>query len=168
MQIKAVLEHLRWSKRTMLSFTLCGHATSKLLMVGRNLDAYVTAQATPAQSKFLMTFTLTALIRRAHIYSTPLPLPRICLSLAPTYATSLLKLPHPNRSFTSAPIAPLTNGGRITKETLPSHQATIPVLLAIQGHPESPRLWEKHADSILRELGLNPTTHEPCLVFQYQ
>jgi hypothetical protein len=34
---------------------------------------------------------------------------------------------------------------------------------AIQGHPESPRLWEKHIDKILRELGLQPATHEPCL-----
>jgi hypothetical protein len=33
----------------------------------------------------------------------------------------------------------------------------------MQGHPESPRLWEKHADAILREIGLTPTTHEPCL-----
>ena len=33
----------------------------------------------------------------------------------------------------------------------------------MQGHPESPRLWEKHADAILRELGLTPTIHEPCL-----
>jgi hypothetical protein len=33
----------------------------------------------------------------------------------------------------------------------------------MQGHPESPRLWEKHADTILRELGLMPTVHEPCL-----
>ncbi len=39
----------------------------------------------------------------------------------------------------------------------------IPALLAMQGHPESPRLWEKHADAILRKLGLTPTTHEPCL-----
>ena len=39
----------------------------------------------------------------------------------------------------------------------------VPVLSAMQGHPESPRLWEKHADAILRELGLTPTTHEPCL-----
>jgi hypothetical protein len=31
------------------------------------------------------------------------------------------------------------------------------------GHPESPRLWEKHADAILRECGLVPTVHEPCL-----
>ncbi len=38
------------------------------------------------------------------------------------------------------------------------------VLSAMQGHPESPRLWEKHEDAILRELGLTPTTHEPCLL----
>jgi hypothetical protein len=39
----------------------------------------------------------------------------------------------------------------------------IPVLSAMQGHPESPQLWEKHADAILQELGLTPTVHEPCL-----
>ena len=33
----------------------------------------------------------------------------------------------------------------------------------MQGHPESPRLWEKHADKILQEIGLTPTVHEPCL-----
>jgi hypothetical protein len=43
----------------------------------------------------------------------------------------------------------------------PGH--VIPVLSAMQGHPESPRLWEKHADVILCKLGLTPTIHEPCL-----
>ena len=43
----------------------------------------------------------------------------------------------------------------------PGH--VIPILSAMQGHPESPRLWEKHADAILREIGLTPTVHEPCL-----
>jgi hypothetical protein len=33
----------------------------------------------------------------------------------------------------------------------------------MQGHPESPRLWEKHTDSILRKIGLTPTVQEPCL-----
>jgi hypothetical protein len=33
----------------------------------------------------------------------------------------------------------------------------------MQGHPESTRLWEKHINAILRNLGLTPTTHEPCL-----
>ena len=43
------------------------------------------------------------------------------------------------------------------------HGHAIPILSAMQGHPESPRLWEKHADAILREIGLEPTTHKPCL-----
>jgi hypothetical protein len=33
----------------------------------------------------------------------------------------------------------------------------------MQGHPESPRLWEKHIDWILRDIGLTPTIHEPCI-----
>ncbi len=43
----------------------------------------------------------------------------------------------------------------------PGH--VIPILSAMQGHPESPRLWEKHADKILREIGLTPTVHKPYL-----
>jgi hypothetical protein len=40
----------------------------------------------------------------------------------------------------------------------------IPVLAAMQGHPESPRKWEKHVDKILRTiLSFTPTVHEPCL-----
>ena len=39
----------------------------------------------------------------------------------------------------------------------------IPVLAAIQGHPESPRLWEKYIDRILKHIGFTPTVHEPCL-----
>jgi hypothetical protein len=33
----------------------------------------------------------------------------------------------------------------------------------MQGHPKSPCLWEKHANEILREIGLTPMVHEPCL-----
>jgi hypothetical protein len=33
----------------------------------------------------------------------------------------------------------------------------------MQGHPKSPQLWEKYADQILREIGLKPMVHEPCL-----
>jgi hypothetical protein len=39
----------------------------------------------------------------------------------------------------------------------------IPILSAMQGHPESPQLWEKHTDKILRKIGLTPTIHKPCL-----
>jgi hypothetical protein len=38
----------------------------------------------------------------------------------------------------------------------------IPTLSAMQGHPESPWLREKHADTILHECGLVPRIHEPC------
>ena len=34
----------------------------------------------------------------------------------------------------------------------------------MQGHPESSRLWEKHIDSIIKDvLQFRPTTQEPCL-----
>ena len=40
----------------------------------------------------------------------------------------------------------------------------LPVNHALQGHPESPRLWSKLIDRIIRDhVGLQPTTHEPCL-----
>ena len=44
---------------------------------------------------------------------------------------------------------------------LPGH--VIPVLSAMQGHPKSLQLWEKHANAILCEFGLTPTTHKPSL-----
>ncbi len=35
---------------------------------------------------------------------------------------------------------------------------------AFQGHPEAPRLWERHIDRILQnEITLRPTRHAPCL-----
>ena len=33
----------------------------------------------------------------------------------------------------------------------------------MQGHPESPRLWERYVDKIIRDLGLKLTVHELCL-----
>ena len=39
---------------------------------------------------------------------------------------------------------------------------------AFQGHPESPRLWAKMIDNIIRsEVNLQPITHEPCLYSRY-
>jgi hypothetical protein len=46
---------------------------------------------------------------------------------------------------------------------IPSNCTVVQVNNAIQGHPESPRLWEKHIDRILKQIGFKPTTHEPCL-----
>jgi hypothetical protein len=39
----------------------------------------------------------------------------------------------------------------------------IPVMSAMQGHPESPRLWEWLLDRLLLDMGFTPTIHEPCL-----
>ena len=43
----------------------------------------------------------------------------------------------------------------------------VQVLQAIQGHPESPRLWQIHIDKILSKIGFKSTTHEPCLYIKY-
>ena len=48
------------------------------------------------------------------------------------------------------------------KITLPSN-SYVQVNHAIQGHPESPRLWQLHIDGILKKIGFEPTTHEPCI-----
>ena len=34
---------------------------------------------------------------------------------------------------------------------------------ALQGHPEAPRLWEKHIVAILDKMGFKLTTHERCV-----
>ena len=43
--------------------------------------------------------------------------------------------------------------------------AVLPVHGALQGHPEAARLWAKLIDRIIKDLGLQATTHEPCLYF---
>ncbi|MFN9979319.1 MAG: reverse transcriptase domain-containing protein, partial [bacterium] len=51
----------------------------------------------------------------------------------------------------------------LQRSPIPPQCTVVRVNNAIQGHPESPRLWEKHIDGILKALGLTPATHEPCL-----
>ena len=41
------------------------------------------------------------------------------------------------------------------------------VYQAIQAHPESPRLWKQHIDSILHKIGFTSTTHEQCIYTLY-
>ena len=53
-----------------------------------------------------------------------------------------------------------------TKTHLPDN-TYISVLQAIQGHPESLRLWNIHIDSILPKIGFTPTTHEPCIYIKF-
>jgi hypothetical protein len=53
----------------------------------------------------------------------------------------------------------------IQRPPIPPNHTVIWVQNAIQGHPESPRLWEKLIDKILWKIGFRPTTHEPCLYY---
>ncbi|MFN9983514.1 MAG: reverse transcriptase domain-containing protein, partial [bacterium] len=46
---------------------------------------------------------------------------------------------------------------------IPDHCKVVRVHNAIQGHPESLRLWERHIHHILQQEKLKPATHERCL-----
>ena len=46
-----------------------------------------------------------------------------------------------------------------------SRDFVLPVHGALQGHPESARLWAKLIDGIIQDLNLKPCTHEPCLYY---
>jgi hypothetical protein len=39
----------------------------------------------------------------------------------------------------------------------------IPILKNLQGHPEAPRQWSKHIDTILHEFSFVATVHAPCI-----
>ena len=74
-----------------------------------------------------------------------------------------------------APVAPLFV--RVDKQYRDWYSATFPteppipknavlrVKKALQGHPESPRLWAKLIDSVIRKLNLRPCSHEPNLYY---
>ncbi len=100
-----------------------------------------------------------------------------CIFYAITAAENLLifgadvsnafaEAPPPKQGFISGRMLLFMLGGLfIWVVLLPPipHSHVIPILSAMQGHPEAPRLWEKHANKILCAIGLTPTTHEPCL-----
>ena len=44
-------------------------------------------------------------------------------------------------------------------------KTVLPVYGALQRHHESPRLWSKLFDGIIRKLNLKPCYHEPCLYY---
>lgn len=50
------------------------------------------------------------------------------------------------------------------RPTLPD-DAVLRVKKALQGHPESPRLWATLIDKLLKKLNLRPCTHEPNLYY---
>ena len=79
-------------------------------------------------------------------------------------SNAFAEAPPPKQGFYIRPDRAFHEWWTIHKKRPPiPHGHMIPILSAMQGHPESPRLWEKHADAILREHGLTPTIHKPCL-----
>jgi hypothetical protein len=46
---------------------------------------------------------------------------------------------------------------------IPKGYNVVRVNNVIQGHPEASRLWEKHIDQILKDIGMKPATHKPCI-----
>ena len=79
-------------------------------------------------------------------------------------SNAFAEAPPPKQGFYIRPDKALHEWWMVHKQRPPvPPRHMIPILLAMQGHPEPPRLWEKHADTILCELGLTPTVHEPCL-----
>jgi hypothetical protein len=79
-------------------------------------------------------------------------------------SNAFAEAPPPKQGFYICPDQAFTAWWTIHKgrPPIPANHV-IPILSAMQGHPEAPCLWEKHADWILRTIGLAPTTHEPCL-----
>ncbi len=96
----------------------------------------------------------TALTRLANVCSMGLPWLRTFWSMVWMFQMLLQKHHHLNKVSTYIRIEhhkknpPLAPG------------MVIPIISAMQGHPESPRLWEKHADAILCNVGLTLTVHE--------
>ena len=54
---------------------------------------------------------------------------------------------------------------RFPHKQVPPDNYVLRVRKALQGHPESPRLWAELIDKIIRKLNLKPCTHEKCLYF---
>ena len=79
-------------------------------------------------------------------------------------SNAFAEAPPPKQGFYISPDQAFTAWWTIHKgrPPIPANHV-IPILSAMQGHPEAPCLWEKHADWILHTIGLAPTTQEPCL-----
>jgi len=73
------------------------------------------------------------------------------------------KAPSPKQGFYICPDRAFNEWWENYKGNPPIPPGVIPVLLTMQGHVESPRLWEKHTDAILRDIRLIPTVHKLCL-----
>jgi hypothetical protein len=79
-------------------------------------------------------------------------------------SNAFAKAPPPKQGFFICPDKAFHAWRVLHKQCPPIKNGfVIPILSAMQRHPESPQLWKKHANSILQKLGLTSTVHEPCL-----
>ena len=74
-------------------------------------------------------------------------------------SNAFAEAPPPKQGFFIRPDKAFRAWWAHKKRPLIPHGHVIPILSAFQGHPEAPRLWEKHADKIIRGCGLTPTIH---------
>jgi hypothetical protein len=86
------------------------------------------------------------------------------LILGADVTNAFVEAPPPKQGFFIYPDRASLNWWVHNKKNPPLPSGTvIPILSAMQGHPESLRLWEKHADNILCNIHLRLNTHELCL-----
>jgi hypothetical protein len=79
-------------------------------------------------------------------------------------SNAFMEAPPPKQGFYIRPDPAFRAWWTIHKGRPPlALDAVIPILSSMQGHPEAPRLWEKHADQIIHDIRLTSTTHEPFL-----
>jgi hypothetical protein len=116
--------------------------------------------STKSESKSLMKLMPIVLTRPALAYSTQLPRQRTSLYMELMFVTPSRKPCHLNnkQGFYVQPDRAFNKWWVHHKKRTPIPDGhVIPILPAMQGHPESPCLWEKHAARILCKLGLTPT-----------
>ena len=145
-----------------LSSVWCGLMESRLLMVVKRLGA--SAMALQGQVWFV---SLRKHMQLCQSNKCP-PILRCCRRWESTgiwhQRLRLAEAPPPKQGFFICPDRTFNAWWVKHKQPPPScPNHVIPMLSAMQGHPESLRLWEKHADEIFWEFRLAPTVHETCL-----
>jgi hypothetical protein len=150
-------------KKHWLYFTLFGHMSLRNLTDARKLVVFAMGLLDLNRYGSLtihMQIVLTGLVHASSMQYRP---QRTCLSTAQTSRTRLRKHLRLNRGSSYTQIGPSTTGGSIKRVNHQSLTATSYLYLALCKAPESPHLWEKHIDQILRDIGLTPTIPKPCI-----
>jgi hypothetical protein len=129
----------------------------------KRLAVFATVCPDQGWLKYLTRHMLTVLTRPAPISFTQSRLVRTSLCLAPMSLMPLPKPRHQNRVSMSDWTRHFMTGGSTTKVDPLFLQAMLFLPYRQCRAIQNQRLWEKHADAILRNLGLTPTTHELCL-----